>query len=376
MSSDVPQKYVQIYGNYDKSWVRKCRTLLYQTTDRSGKYVSYPIPCVFATPDRAFAQMRQQIARQKGVDVSTIENIPIPLPILSITRLPGEFDPTRFCQHTFRRLYYRPETSTYIGMKRPNPWNMTYQIDVWARTLSDLDDFTVQMNLWLRSNEFFLTVEHPIPMGTRIVRTEFKGMTDNSTLDPKSEDKRVLRRTFSFVVQGWIVPPEEDTPIVQRIIVNFYDSTLSELAPEYLERVVVTAAESSTVVPPLPNENSFGTVSTTMYGLLIVGEASAGQAYGNFSVPANSKLTGMQASVLGNPPTGDVLKLVLTVNGVPDPTRYITVPAGKGVESVTFGATLNVMTGDVLGVQCVNVGSTEAGSWIEIRFLATVQVNV
>jgi len=241
-------------------------------------------------------------------------------------------------------------------------------VDVWARDLPDLDSITSQLVLQLRADEFYLTVDHPIPMGERLVLTQFKGMAENSNVNPETEDKRTLRRTFSYVVHGWIVHEPIDANIIERITIDFYDNT-DTLDPQFLERVIITEdginAEGDNV----------GTINTSLYGVLIVGEAEVSEEYGNFVVPANATILGMQATVLGRVPTGDDLELRLTLDGVEDTARNVVIPAGERYKAVVFGDELPVVAGNVLGVSCASVGSVDPGDWIEVRFSAEIEVN-
>lgn len=232
----TPKPYAQVYANYDKAFVDKVHSVQLITQDQTGNDVQYALPCVFATPDRAFGQIRRQIARKKKVKESDVQTIP--LPIAALSRVNQDLDLTRFVQHRFSRLEYSHETNTYVGMNRPSPWDFTYQVDVWARTLVELDLITTQIILWLRADEFYLTVDHPRPMGERIVLTQFKGLGESNWQDTKDEKKRSLRRTFTFVVHGWIVPPAINAPVIYSVITDIYDDT--NIAEVLLDQVVVS----------------------------------------------------------------------------------------------------------------------------------------
>lgn len=375
MSGAIPTKSVQMYANYDKSFVTKAHTLTHYAQDTSKNDVEYKIPCVFATPDRAFAQMRSQIARKRGIQIDDIKNMVIPLPIISLARTSQKLDLSRYVRHVFNRLYYRAADDTYLGMVRPQPWDMTYQMDVWARNIQDLDDITSQIVLWLRADEMYLTVDHPIPMGERIVLTQLTDMADNSKMD-SGEEKRTLRRTFSFVVHGWIVHGPREASIVRRVITNVYDFT-DEYDPVFLDQIVVTTGVDAEVDdPPVSEDSTMGKVTTSLYGVMIVGEAQAGLFYGAFQVPATARITGIQANILGRPPTDGDLRLLLTLNGAEDISRYLTIADGQTKNSVIFGTSLQVVAGDVLSVYCDTVGVTEPGSWVEVQFTAELDIVV
>lgn len=376
MSGTVPKKYVQMWSNYDKSFVDKVHTLIHYAQDTTKNDVEYRIPCVFATPDRAFAQMRSQIARKRNIDIEVVKNIAIPLPIISLSRITQKLDLSRYVRHTFNKLYYNAKEDVYLGMVRPQPWDMHYQVDVWARNIQDLDDITAQIVLWLRADEMYLTVGHPLPMGERIILTQLTDTSDNSKME-SGEEKRTLRRTFTFVVHGWIVHGPQEAHIVRKVVTGIYDFT-NEYDPVYLDQVVVTTGESttSTVVVVDGEVNVMGKVTTSLYGVMIVGEAQEGQFYGAFQVPVTAQITGIQANILGKAPTGNNLRLMLAVGNVADSARFITIAEGETKKAITFGSARRVMTGDVLSVYCDTVGSLEPGSWVEVQYTAELDVVV
>ena len=364
MSDDIPMRFVQIFSNYDKSFVTKVHGLKLLTQDKSKNDVAYGIPTVFATPERAFAQIRKQIARKRDLPEDKVTVFP--LPIASVARIEQKLDLSRYVRFNFRRLIWVPNDEKYLGMKRPEPWDMTYQVDIYARHIQELDDLTSQIVQWLRADEFYLTVGHPQPMNDRLVLTQFLGMTENSALDTSNEEKRTLRRTFTFVVHGWIVFPPTTVTLIDRIIIDLYDN-IDELDPTFLERIVVPKEEEV---------NQVGQVNTSLYGVLIVGEAAVGTKYGGFTVPASATINGMQANVLGHGPVGADLKLNLVLNGVVDTDLFVIIPDGDTTKAIIFGTPLNVVAGDVLSVYCASVGSTDPGDWIEVRWDASISVNV
>jgi len=376
MSGNVPHRYVQMYSNYDHSFADKCHSLIHYAQDTTKNDVEYRIPCVFATPDRAFAQMRSQIARKRNIDIEVVKNISIPLPIISLSRITQKLDLSRYVRHVFNKLYYNAKEDVYLGMVRPQPWDMQYQVDVWARNIQDLDDITSQIVLWLRADEMYLTVGHPIPMGERIVLTQLTDVADNSKLE-SGEEKRTLRRTFTFVVHGWIVHEPREAHIVRKVITGIYDFT-DEYDPVYLDQVIVTTpvVTPSTGVVVDGEVDVMGKVTTSLYGVMIVGEAQQGQFYGAFQVPVTALITGMQANILGKAPDGNNLRLMLSVANVADTSRFVTIAEGDTKNAITFGSARRVMAGDVLSVYCDTVGSLEAGSWVEVQYTAELDIVV
>lgn len=352
----VPKRYVQLFANYDRAWVDKCRTLKFHAIDKKGQDVERPVLCVFATPERAFAQAALQIARKREcvVDPKNVDVKVVPLPMISITRLVETLDTTRYNRNKMNRLMRTRDNEHFYGMWFPSPYDITFQIDLWTRTISDQNDLSNQIHLWLRSNEFYLTVNHPMPFNERIVLTEYQGATSGDEIDPRNEKQRVLRRTFTFVVHGWLCPPADEYGIIRRIVTELWDNTDPD-DPDLLDTIVVPPGEEGEPVP----------ATSSLIGGTIIGDAEAGSSYGNFVVPAQMAILGMQASILGTPHSGDDIELQLTLDGGAQADKRVVIPAGDLVAAVTFDAPIAVIAGNVLGVYCSSVGSIDPGSWIQ-----------
>jgi len=218
----VPVRQIQIFYNYDKSFVDKLRSIAFHTIDEKGNDSARPLACVFATPERAFAQMAKQIIKRKGLQMSEDEVIKtIPLPIASVSRLQGNIDLSRFVNADVGVPDQYNEN--WYSARRPMAWSFQYQVDIWTREIQVMDDLQVQMLQWLRANEFWMSVEHPDPIRTLRVLARLNNSTDNSVLESE-KDQRKIRRTFTFDIDGWICYPMLVSKQVQMVIAQFYES--------------------------------------------------------------------------------------------------------------------------------------------------------
>ena len=223
-------EYVQFYNNYDKAFVDWVR----QT-----KYRNRPILCVFATPDRAFGQLRHVIKEKTNEDPGVT-----PLPFASISRLVAELDLYRYNPALMRKMYYTPEstdtmaTRTYHGTKVAQPMKLTYQLDVWARDLHDLDSLTTQVILSFNGKDTYLTVGHPMPWGERRILMTYEGYIERSDLEPQ-ENKRVLRRSFTFHVNAWVAHAQQDSEVFTDGYIEIWESSDLETLEVLLDTVVV-----------------------------------------------------------------------------------------------------------------------------------------
>lgn len=220
----VAKRYVQLYDNYDKAFVDQVRTLKYWGTDDAGEEFCAPLPVVFATPERAFAQIRSQIARRRGRSTPEDAQIQtIPLPFASLSRTSEQMNMDRWVTADWHRAGYDSKTRRYARLQKPASWDLTYDLDIWTRNLFTLNDFTTQIVAWLTGDWFTFRVDHPAPVRWRNITVHMKGMTDNSKLDPANEEERKLRRTFTFVVEGWVMGPVRSVGLVDSVHTHVID---------------------------------------------------------------------------------------------------------------------------------------------------------
>lgn len=370
--SDVPRRYIQLFENYDKAFVYYLYNTVkqYTQTDDAAKAVL----CVFATPQRAFAQVAKQIARKKGLPELTDEEaqrMVVPLPIMSIHRPVITFDPKRYVKYSMRRAAYDPITKTYLSATFPLPYNIDYQVSIWTRGIDEMDSVCNQLRLDLRANEFWLTVPHPMPVDTRRCLCLLMSESDESNVNTKDTTQRTLHKTFQYRVHGWLCYEPMEASLVHRILIDFYGGPpMDPDQAEFLERVIVPEDETTT------ESDEIMSTPMPMFCALIVGEAQVGSSYGNLIVPSEMWLDGLQVSVEGRVPTGSDLILQLVVNGgAPDPVRRIVLPQGHRKATVAFGAPVHLLPGQRVSVYCQQIGSSDPGDWIQVQCNMRVRIT-
>ena len=225
----VPRPIKQVYDNIDKSVVDWFHSL---------EWKNRPLICVFASPERAFGQLKYWLKQHK------METETIPLPFASIDRISEEFDPTRFNNANLYRIAHNETEGKWYGMKRPLPYTFLFQADIWARNKKDLDLLGTQLSLRQRMDEVYLLVDFPqIPTGDCSGYMSLwtlmlsKGCKESSQLEPGAKDQRVLRRSFTYEVKGWKVFEPEEHGIVEQVIADVYDA--SSTPDVFIERIVV-----------------------------------------------------------------------------------------------------------------------------------------
>jgi len=228
----VPKTPVQVYGNLDRAFVDFVHSL--QWRER-------PLITVFASPERAWGQLRYWLKQHK-MDTETI-----PLPFGSVDRLSEEYDPSRFNNANLFRIAHNVTEGKWYGMRRPLPYTFLYQFDLWARNKKDLDLIGTQLSLRQRADECYLLVDFPqIPNGDCSGFVQLwtlmlsKGCKESSQLEPGAKDQRVLRRSFTYEVKGWKVFEPEEHGIVEQVRTEVYQTEDMVTTTGLLDTIVVT----------------------------------------------------------------------------------------------------------------------------------------
>lgn len=213
--ADAPVAVVSQTRAYDEAVIRLMADNLNYPPERERQK---PILTVFATPDRAFARATERL--QKKYPERRFDNNRYPLPIVSVDPLDSQHDPSRDRPARLRRVLVSEDGQTYYGTRWPSPENRLYQVTVWVRLKRDLDWLHEQfIRMFPTLRYTYLTITHPSPVGSKLV---FIKIVDQRIL-PKIEGpdrKPIFKRVYTLQVEGWIVRAEEETGLVETIIVD------------------------------------------------------------------------------------------------------------------------------------------------------------
>jgi len=184
------------------------------------------IPLVFATPDRAFAEMADLLKRQDK-NYAANSHSKVPLPFASLARTGEQFDVSRWNAAELRLLklvldaddlpapidVYDPKAGdTRFRALHPLPWKFTYQIDVWSRNImtSNLIQQWMMMSGAQHATYFYriadFTPVHKV-YGQKWIRVEIDRYSDSSELEPGDNRQRMVRFTVNLTVDAWIWRP-------------------------------------------------------------------------------------------------------------------------------------------------------------------------
>ena len=150
------------------------------------------IQCIHGNPERTIAKLKQ--------DNNII------LPIISMVQTSSEEDEQRRRprQLVLRKKVWsesRQRAYRVVGLA-PKAVNLLYDINVWTKYKSDLDQISEQMHLKFHPSVTVVTSYNNQSLGFLVQET------DQSSVDLGDKEDRVLRRSYSFKLQTYIPAPQ------------------------------------------------------------------------------------------------------------------------------------------------------------------------
>lgn len=178
--------------------------------DKRGNFWKYiEVPLKFAPKERAFYYIKE-FKEDKILPVisANIENI--------------EYAETRQGArwHTITKNT-SAGSGTVQTFLNPVPYDIHFNVAVWTKYMSDLDQILEQILPYFSPN---ITIKVPIPEvdTTFDVNIIFNGGTPEFQFEYPDEDHRIIRFNLMFVAQTWLFKPVESVGLVEKIIMNYY----------------------------------------------------------------------------------------------------------------------------------------------------------
>lgn len=171
-----------------KFMISKLGTLSYLNSEDS----LVDITCVHANPERTIAKLKQETN--------------IILPIISINQDTSDNDDKR-------RRYHEMITSTSWWSKKkkrayrvvgfvPTAVNIDYKINVWTKYKADMDQIVEQVRSLFNTD---LVVINELTTSAKAFLTQ---ESDQSTVETSDRQDRILRRSFTIKIEGYIPQPQ------------------------------------------------------------------------------------------------------------------------------------------------------------------------
>ena len=149
------------------------------------------IKCIHGNPERTIAKLKQ--------DNNII------LPVISVVQSSSEEDNARRRPHEMlllSKVWVESKQRSYRVLRSaPKAVNLLYDVNVWSKYKSDLDQISEQIHLKFHPAISVVTPNNKDTLGF------LSQETDQSSVDLGDKEDRILRRSYSFKVQTYIESP-------------------------------------------------------------------------------------------------------------------------------------------------------------------------
>jgi len=145
-----------------------------------------------ANPERAIAKLNQD------------DNIVLPIATISNTGSDTDENRVRYKGVLIHTKYRNPITGIAyrIVSLAPRPINISYEVNIWAKYISDLDQLTEQIR---REFNPHINISTSLSKNNKAF---LEGQTNTSELSTGDGEDRVIRRTFNITVETYVPYPE------------------------------------------------------------------------------------------------------------------------------------------------------------------------
>lgn len=152
-----------------------------------------PIRCIYANPERAIAKIKQE------------NNIILPLVSVSQDKSKVDLARSRYKTLLVHETKYDPVKNRAIRILSlaPVPIEITYNVNVWCKYKSDLDQIVEQINL-----KFNPDADLSIPGHTLIKAYLGEDTSASSDLEATDKEDRVIKRTYSVNISTYLNNPK------------------------------------------------------------------------------------------------------------------------------------------------------------------------
>jgi len=179
---------VKIYKETLRSIIHEFGQLGYINGD--GDFTD--VKCFHANPERTIAKLYQE------------NNIILPVITVGQTKIDDDMKRRRYKPIILANTYYNEEThrAERIISFVDRPVNITYSISLWTKYMEDLDQLSEQVRLKFNPSLFFIT---PFSKDTKAFLSD---ETTNSDVTTADREDRLLRKTFTVLVETYIPSPK------------------------------------------------------------------------------------------------------------------------------------------------------------------------
>ena len=209
---------IKIFGfrPYDEAVQKVLTTEIYPDPDNED---------LILTLEPTFAGMQREYSTQEDIDpeAEPQKNIKtektIKLPATALSRQGWEFDITRWSRANYEMLKWTEDGNRVIQSPHPMPYEILYQLDIWTKYRSTMNQITHRLLMPFLNREVWLPIDIGEPWGIKRValRLSLGGPQDLTHLELEEMENRTFRSMISFSLDAWLFPDAASIPTIRKI---------------------------------------------------------------------------------------------------------------------------------------------------------------
>jgi hypothetical protein len=149
------------------------------------------VRCIHANPERTIAKLKQE------------NNIILPIISISQNSSANADNRRRPAAQIINETFWSEEKKRAVRIisEAPRAVDIEYNINVWCKYKADMDQLVEQVRLLFNPHLVIKTAQ------TNVAQAHIEQESDKSSLDTSDRQERVVRRSFSVKLEGYIPNP-------------------------------------------------------------------------------------------------------------------------------------------------------------------------
>ena len=149
------------------------------------------VRCIHANPERTIAKLKQE------------NNIILPIITISQNSSANADNRRRPAAQIINETFWSEEKKRAVRIisEAPRAVDIEYNINVWCKYKADMDQLVEQVRLLFNPHLVIKTAQ------TNVAQAHIEQESDKSSLDTSDRQERVVRRSFSVKLEGYIPNP-------------------------------------------------------------------------------------------------------------------------------------------------------------------------
>jgi len=187
------------------------------------------------------------------------------LPIMSVQLTSVEFAADRMGNKLRRIVTSRtPSVGTLEKFLNPVPYNLGFQVGIWALHMVDVDQileqilpyFTPHITMRIKISELDATLD---------VKVIFNSCSPDVSGEYTDEERRVLLWNMDFMVHGYLFQPISDVKLIKEIITKYYTDETTWEGNRFTETLFTSGASGAESIATLHTGTGYDTDGTILY---------------------------------------------------------------------------------------------------------------